>query len=79
MTAPVLALAPVPMMRGTGTGAGTGPIREQGHRYHPVGETRMEKQEGPEGGRLTAPPGRRRPLSPSCPATVSRHARGGGW
>jgi hypothetical protein len=76
MTAPVLALAPV-LIRGTGAGAGTGPTRDQGHRYHPLGETRMEKQEGPEGGRPSALAGPRRPFSPSCPASASQHARGG--
>jgi hypothetical protein len=45
MTAPVLAPAPV-LIIGTGAGASTGPIRTQGHRNHPSGETRMEKTGG---------------------------------
>jgi hypothetical protein len=75
MTAPVLALAPV-LITGTGAGASTGPIRDYGHRNHPMGETRMENTGGQGRGRLTALPGRRCPLLPSCPQP-SHYARAG--
>jgi hypothetical protein len=71
MTAPVLAPAPV-LLTGTGPGANTGPTRAQGHRYHPLGETRMGNQEVWEGG-CAADCVRSRPLSPSCPAASRQH------
>ena len=76
MITPVLALAPVPMVYGTGAGASTGTAGTQGHRYHLMGESTAGKQEGQERGRLTALPGRTRPLSPSYPAP-GHHASAG--
>jgi hypothetical protein len=76
MTAPVLALAPVLTTNGTEAGARTGPVRDHGHRNHPSGETRMEKTGGEGRGRLTALPGCRCPLLPSCPATARPHPPG---
>jgi hypothetical protein len=76
MTAPALALAPV-LTSGTGAGASTGLIREQGHRNHPSGETRMEKTGGEGRGRFVAPLGRGCLLLPSCPVMASPRAPGG--
>jgi hypothetical protein len=74
MTTPALAPAPV-LITGTGAGAGTGPVRDQGHRNHPLGETRMEKTGGEGRGRF-ADCVRGCPLLPSCPGTSRPHAPG---
>ena len=64
MSAPALALTPVPSHAGTGTGATTGPVSSLGHRNRAVRENRMETRRAGNRGASRALPGLGAPLFP---------------
>ena len=79
MSAPALALTPVPSHAGTGTGASLGTASSPGHRNHAVRENRMETRRAGNRGASRALPGLGAPLFPLFfhPDTDRQHpARG---